>query len=500
MNFRTTFILLILLLGVGAYVMFTSKGSSPGTLQTTNATRVVDVTSADVTKLTITPAGGTAMVLERSTQAGAAPQIGPAVSDWKITTPMAVYADQMKVSDLLDAITSATSTAQVTIGGNAADYGLDSPQYTVELDAGLKTVTLEIGRNEQAGNELYVRLSGSDTAQVIAADLLDKLNDATVEKLRLARLVNADSTAVNWINIARQSDPLSLVKVGGSWQMALPTNPATTQPVEQSSADDLLTSISNAQAVQFADADADASRLIGTPLATVTLSSQSPSTQPTAATETIEFGLPDSLLAKNVWVRVTPPGVLATISKDTADSILKAPLDLRNRDVVRFDPANVASIRIAKATPPTTRPIPVAESFHQIVLVRRPPAPAPKAGPPLPAAHVTTQPAATQPASVWQLAQNRVPTDADDSKVDTLLSNFNPLRADKYVAAAAASTGQTTYVVTITPKTGDPATILFCDPGQSNDSINGACGSLNFMLSRSIVTALDSDFAKTSTP
>ncbi|HUB25123.1 MAG TPA: DUF4340 domain-containing protein [Tepidisphaeraceae bacterium] len=496
MNFRTTFILLILLLGVGAYVMFTSKGSSSGTLQTTNATRVVDVSSSDVTKITISPNGGTPIVLERSTQAGGTPPIGPAVSDWKMTSPEAVYADQMKVSDLLDGITTATSTAQVPISGNAADYGLDTPQYTIELDAGMKTFTLEIGRTEQAGNELFVRLSGSDTAEVIGADLLDRLNDATVDKLRLARLVNADSTAVNWINVARQADPFTLEKVAGNWQMSLPTKPPTTEPVEQSSADDLISSISNAQAVQFADADADASRLIGTPLATVTVSSEAPSTQPTAATETIEFGLPDSLLAKNVWVRVTPPGVLATISKDTADSILKTPLDLRSRDVVRFDPADVETIRIAKATPPTTRPVAIPELFHQIVLARRPPKPAEKAGPPLPAAH----PATTRPSSVWQLVQNRVPADADDSKVDTLLSNFNPLRADKFVATAPSSAGQTTYVVTITPKTGEPVTILFSDPGESSDSINGACGKLNFTLSRSIVTSLDSDFAKTSTP
>jgi hypothetical protein len=498
MNFRTTLILLVCLVIVGGYVMFTSRSNSTQSVQNTNPQRVVDVTSADVTKLIITPSGEPPIVLIRSTQTGSAPQIGPAVSDWKITAPQSVYADGMKVSDLLDAVVNATSTAQVGIGSNAADYGLDSPQFTIELDAGMKTLHLDIGRKEQAGNELYVRLEGNDNAQVIAADLLDRLNDATVDKLRLARVVNADATAVNWLNIERPTDSLTLEKVAGQWQMSLPGKHPTTAPVEQSVAGDMISSINNMQATEFAAADADAKTLIGvTPQATVTLSSQAlPTTQPSVMSETVEFGLPDSLLGKNVWVRAMPPGSTFKIAKETQDSILKSSLDLRNRNVVQIDPDNVSEVRIVKLSPATTKPFNIPAGVRQVVLARRPPKPAEAAGPKLPSTHPTTIPA-TQPETVWQLRQNRIPADADDSKVTTLLSNFNPLKADQYLAAAPPGAGRTTYMVTITLKTGSPITIEFTDPGESSsDSPTGVYGDLNFNVARAVITSLDSDFAK----
>jgi len=106
MNYRTPIILLILLVGIGAYIVFTSHGGGSSTVQNTNPQRILDIPSSDVTKLTISPADGTPIILERSTQTST-PQIGPAVSDWKMTAPQELYADQFKVSDLLDALTTA---------------------------------------------------------------------------------------------------------------------------------------------------------------------------------------------------------------------------------------------------------------------------------------------------------------------------------------------------------------------------------------------------------
>jgi len=498
MNFRTTIILLVALLIVGGYVMFTSKSGSTSEIQTTNPTKVLDTTSVDVTKLTITPAGSPALTLQRSTQTGSAPQIGPAVSDWKIIGPPTVYADTMKVSDLLDAIVSATSTAQVPIDNNTADYGLDSPQYTVEITAGMKSFRLDIGRREQAGNELFVRVEGNNNAQVVGADLLDRLTDATVDKLRLARVVNADSTAVNWVNIQRPVDSLTLTKVGGQWQMNLPgTAHPTTAPVEQSVATDMISSINNMQAGEFAGESADPNTLLGvTPQATVTFASASPTTQPSADSETVEFGLPDSLLGKNVWVRATPPGVMFKIPTDTQTAILKSSFDLRDRNVARVDPANVDNIRIVKLTPAMTRPAAIPASVQQIVIERRPPKPVVKAGPHLPSTRAATQPT-TAPATVWQLVQTRVPTDADDSKVDTLLASFNPLKVDQYTASSPSAVGRTTYIVTITLKTGSPVTVEFTDPGESSsDTPTGVCGDLKFNVPRTVITSIDTNFAK----
>jgi hypothetical protein len=512
MNFRTTFVLLVLLLGVGAYLMFSPGKSSDSSVQTSNPQKLLDISSNDVSKVIIAPAGGKRIVLERHTQEAQAPTIGPATSDWKITEPITAYADASKVSDLIDSLVNANSTSQVEIGSSAADYGLDTPQFTVDLEAGPKSVRLFIGRQVKAGNELYVQLQGKEsTAEVVGADLLDKI-DTTADKLRQAKLVNADVNAANWVSIDRPAGSYVLQKTAGTWEIALPTTLPTTQPAEQSAVGDLVSAINNAQAAGFAGPDDSEALLIGKPQATVKISTQAPSTQP-AQTETIEFGALDSLVGKNVWVRVTPPGDMAKIPKDTMDSILKSPLDLRDRTICQVDPANVTEIRIVKNIPATTQPVEVPAHTQNTVLSRRPPrkidltlgpaAPTtqPTTGPSAlaSATQPSTQPAvaaATQPATVWQLTNEHVPRDADDSKVDTLLALFNPLKADKYLPILPPGKHETTYLVTITLAKGAPIDLEFSDPGEGSDSLVGVSGNLLFNCTRNLITSLDANFDK----
>jgi hypothetical protein len=507
MNFRTTIVLLILLIGVGGYLWLTSTGSSSSsTVQNTNPQRLLSINSNDVSKVAIASADGSRIVLERHTLTPAGLAIQPAKSDWKILEPVDAYADATKVSDLIDAIVSATSNAQVAIGSSAADFGLDSPQFTVDLQAGPKSAKLDIGRQVKAGDELYVRVEGSDTAQVVSADLLDKL-DTTAQKLRLARLIDCDATTANWISIQRPHDPLTLEKVGGQWQMSLPTTRPTTMPVEQSTVSDLISALNFAAAVDFGDANSNADLLIGRPQATLQICDKAPTTQPADQTETIEFGSPDSLVGKNVWVRVTPPGVLATIPKDTMDSILKGPLDLRDRDVVQIATSSIREVRIVTNTPATTQPIPHPGILRAVVLTRRPPAPPPppkKLGPTLASTRATTGPttiAATQPVSEWMITSTVPNTDADDAKVDAAIASFNPLRADKYLTAPPTGPALTTYLITITTDKGPPVQITLSDPGESStDTPTGQCNGLIFAIPRSVITSLDTDFAKTATP
>ena len=250
------------------------------------------------------------------------------------------------------------------VAGNAADYGLDQPQFKVQVDAAGKSVKLNVGRNVKAGNELYVQVEGSDVAQVVSADLLDKL-DVKPDKLRLTRLVDADSMVARSLTIARPKDPVVLDKTGEQWRMSLPTTqPAgaspTTLPAEASAVTDVLSALSNAQATGFADPGDNEAMLVGEPRATVTVGARPPTTQPDgrppADSVTIAFGSPDSLVGKNVWVRVTPGGVVATVSKETMDSVLKSPLDFRNREVVKVDPSAVTAVRVVKTVPAATQP------------------------------------------------------------------------------------------------------------------------------------------------
>jgi hypothetical protein len=519
MNFRTTLILLILLLGTVAYVMFTGGNSSTTTDTKSNPQRLLTINTPDVSKVVLSPKEGKPIVLERATLTTATPTIETAKSDWKITSPITAYADGLKVNDLIDSVVSATSTSEAALaGGSTAEFGLDDPQYTIEIQAGAKSAKVIVGRQVKAGNELYVRIEGKDVAEVVGADLLDKL-DTTADKLRLGKLITADSGTANWISIARPSDPLTLEKAGGNWEMST-TRPTdgkpTTLPVEQSVVSDVVNALSGATAVAFGGADADANIYIGTPKASITISDKKPSTQPSQS-ETIEFGQPDSLIGKNVWVRVTPPGLLATIPKDSMDTILKSSLDLRDHNVVQIPSSLITAIRIVKNTPAATQPIAHDKLTNSQEMSRRPKRKVVE-GPPMPATQPTTlattgpstvptsQPttlASTQPVvppSEWIVSSLAVKPDADDAKVDAAIASFNPLKVDKYLwarpATQPADPAPITYLVTLTTGNSE-TTITFTDPGdKSTQSPWGETDDAIFTVPRAVITALDADFVK----
>jgi Domain of unknown function (DUF4340) len=501
MNYRTTIILLGLVAAVGAYVIYTNNRPTSSTeLQQINPTKLVDFPSSEVKKVVIAPVGGRRLVLERTPQTGSPPVVGPATSDWKISEPIDAPADSMKVSDLIDAITAATSTAQVSGATGSADYGLDNPQFIVAVDTPQKTVTIDIGRLEKAGNELYVQVEGQDAVQVIDGDILDKLN-TSADKLRLARLITADASGVSWVSISRTSDAVTLQKTAGQWQLSVFGSP-TSRSAEASVVGDVISTLNNAQAAGFAGPDDNLSLLIGQPQASVTVANAPPTTQPSPQWETIEFGAPDSLVGQNVWVRITPAGIVAKIPKETMESILKPSLDFRNRTIVDIAAANVTQVQIIKTSPATTQPTKRPASVQQIVLTRR--VDKAQIGPPLPSTHPSSQPTTLPaPKSKWLVRQGQMtsPADADDTKTDAVAAAFNPLRADKCLAnSPLLSSHDTRYVVTITTAKGSSELVL-SDPGEaSGDPIVGTFDGDAFTVPRTVIQALDVDFTKTTTP
>jgi hypothetical protein len=152
--------------------------------------------------------------------------------------------------------------------------------------------------------------------------------------------------------------------------------------------------------------------------------------------------------------------------------------------------------------------------MHNLVITRRPPEKVDLTlGPPrpttMPSTAPSTEPAATQvaatqpatqpaaPKSVWELTGTVEHQDADDSKVDAALANFNPLRVDNYLSTAPPTAGQTTYMVTITCGNAPPVDVLLIDTGDNSaTSATGTYGETSFSLPRTIIPAIDGDFAK----
>jgi hypothetical protein len=234
----------------------------------------------------------------------------------------------------------------------------------------------------------------------------------------------------------------------------------------------------------------------------VFLSTEAPTTQPTTQPVgvTLTIGGPDSLAKDHYFVQ-TSDGLIGKIAKASLDSLQKTPLDLRDREVANIAASDVTTISMLKETypPPSTQPSkssvapkPVTTKF--VALARRPKA-VPKAlGPTLSTSRPATAPT-TQPQSIWMFTDD-AKAQVDDSKVDTLLQKFSPLKAAKYLPSTPVTPWDTRFIVTLQTspqQTYHMEIIRPANGGTPYAIYNGQA----FEIPADLMDGLDVDFHKT---
>jgi len=524
MNFRTTFILLIVMAAALVFV-FVVERRGPGEQNADNASdslrgkKLIDEKTDDVRRLTIRSGNGSAKPLELARQDGR----------WKLIQPIDWAADDFEARGLVDAIVDLRSQGGVELNdANLASTGLDHPRFTVELtDTGGKTVDLDIGARSTLGNDLYVKLAGDKGGQLVAgsslSDKLDKGLDKLADSIRDKQLVKVTTTEMRQVEIDRRGNKLELQKEGEDWKIVEPRK----EPADSAEVSDLLSAVTGLRADEFIDPhspdviDAQFDR----PKAVVFFSTTQPSTQPSAgpatrpAGVTVTFGQFSSVDRDKLYVKLSDPDIVAKVSmtQSQLDKLTDASvLSLRDKKVIDVDPAQVErfvlTINHAATTQPTTKPA----ELHEYTIARRneaeplgpplPPAPATQAGSTTRPAMATTQPAtspslaATQPAaprSKW-VFQSGGSGDADDTQVEALLTALHPLRADKYIEKAPTTqpAGTYTLVVYVGPANGHGPqhyVLRLTSPGATGAAIGGY-QDLTFETDRSILDKLDANF------
>lgn len=179
---RTLLILLVLVLGLGAFVWFYERELPSSEERAEQAKKVVPIEKDEVRKVTLeTPAGK--VVFERVAQAeedkkkeedkkdgeeapGEEVPSEPA-SEWKITSPMQARADVFAVDGLLDSIASLEKTRTLEDVDRKA-VGLDKPRATVRIETEDGPRVLQIGAAVPPGGTLIAGLEGEDRAYVVS--------------------------------------------------------------------------------------------------------------------------------------------------------------------------------------------------------------------------------------------------------------------------------------------------------------------------------------------
>jgi len=144
-------------------------------------------------------------------------------SDWKITEPKSLPADQSAVSSLLSTISSVDSERLVEEKSSSLQrYGLASPAFElVVTQKDNKTQRLLFGDETPAGSAVYAALAGDPRVFTIA-EYRETSLDKTLNDLRDKRLLTVSADKVSRLEIAGKNGDIEFGHNKDEWQILKP--------------------------------------------------------------------------------------------------------------------------------------------------------------------------------------------------------------------------------------------------------------------------------------
>lgn len=215
---RSTIALLVVLLGLCAYIYFVlSKKPESGT----EAAKERVFVSLDADKID---------EIKVKSESGDTTTVKKANAMWQVTAPLMVKADEMQVST----VAANLSTLEITrvVDENPADlteYGLDSPRVEIEFKAsGDKTYgdyhRLFLGGKSPTGRDLFARRD-ADKRVILVAGYTDPIFNRSTFDLRDKTLLAFDREKVDRIAVSGNGPgktSIELAKDGTDWKLTKP--------------------------------------------------------------------------------------------------------------------------------------------------------------------------------------------------------------------------------------------------------------------------------------
>jgi hypothetical protein len=175
---RTLLILLVLVLGLGAFIYFYERKLPSSEERATLGKKVFAFEKDEVSAVTIDSSKGTVRLERDGPAKQAKKQTGGVTAEpaaeWKITKPLAARADTFAVDRLLESITGLEKTSTVDQADPKA-VGLDRPRATVRLSTTEGEKVLRIGAEVPPGGSTIVGVEGRKEAYVVADTILADL-------------------------------------------------------------------------------------------------------------------------------------------------------------------------------------------------------------------------------------------------------------------------------------------------------------------------------------
>ena len=395
---RSTIVLLVALVGLGAYIYFVTS-------------KKTDDTAVKRDKLFTSLEAATIDELKVKSESGDVTTLKKDGGVWKIVTPMAVPASDSDASGVANALGDIEVVR--VLEENPSDlktYGLDSPRIEVEFKSadGKTAGHLFVGAKTATGGNLYARRDDQKRVVLIAQFYETSLNKSTFD-LRDKSIIKFDRAKVDGVDVDLGGKPIDFTKADTDWKM---TKPVVAR-ADSSAVDGLVGRVESAQMksiVTSAPTPADLKKFgFDKPQATVNIHLGS-----ARATLVVGGKADDS----SVYVRDASKPEVFTVDSSTGDDFKKPADDYRKKELFDFRAFNATRVEITRN--------------GQTVIFERVKAKDDKS-----------------PDTWHRVSPN--PGDPDRSKVETLLAGLADVRATSFVDSKA-KTGLDSPAMTVVAK------------------------------------------------
>lgn len=351
MNFRTTLVIIVLLIGTaGAYFLFfqgpTDKAS---TNEKPPIHEVYGIARANVQQVELSFADAAYQTLKLAKDA---------TRNWQLKAPFLAYADNEKVSQMLDDILNKRVKQTLEVP-EFTQYGLDTPNITLSLwtDGTSPKATFFIGK-KAINYSVYIREKSETHIFIIESSALDDLTKAPTD-LRDRSLVRFNPETVPNIQFKYgdvaptvQSKTVNCEKRGGIWHVTHPTEAkADAQEIETILSELLLLQVSTFETdsvdpiapsqpekygldrprirVKFTDSELTYDLAVGAAVPAENGRQKHVYVKSTVSKEAVDVLSPDSQYTEGHYA-------IYTVSDDIYRLLNKSVFDLRDKRVIDF--------------------------------------------------------------------------------------------------------------------------------------------------------------------
>ncbi len=258
---RTLLVLLVLVLGLGAFIWLYERKLPSSEEREARGKKVFALEKGDVTAVSIDSPKGSVRLekapaakpaqksakSEKDKEAPAEPAPEP-TTDWKLVRPLAARADAFAVDRLLEAVANLQKTRTLD-GADPRDVGLDKPRATVRLTTRDGEKVLRIGAEVPPGGSTIAGVEGRKGAYVVPDSILSEVDKAPGE-WRDHLVFHASKEAVQRITLSGAADgPVVLARRRGGFWMERPV----ADRADHDLVDGLLSDLTGLTADRFLD-------------------------------------------------------------------------------------------------------------------------------------------------------------------------------------------------------------------------------------------------------